>query len=148
MCGGIAVRDHDYRTARVSDATLEVCEPAPALSQVTEGAWEESQRRSQVIRELYDKKDRTLSDAVSAAAQLGCSVSRVYVLLKRFRDDPTVTGLLNRRSGPLLGTTRLSPAIEALVDDAIETTYLSKQKIRLVDLIREIRRRCRSSGVV
>jgi putative transposase len=42
----------------------------------------------------------------------------------------------------------LTVDIDHLVDDAIETVYLSRQRPRLTDLVTEIRQRCRAAGLI
>lgn len=120
--------------------------PTPELSQVAEAAWDQAHRRLLVIRELDRMAPRTRADVAAAAQQLGCSVPQAYVLLKRYRANPTLTGLLDRRPGPSVGLSRLDPQIDALIEAAIEKTYLSRQRMRQAELVREIRRQCHVLG--
>lgn len=125
----------------------EVNEPSPDLTSVPETAWTEAKRRFQILRELAETPQRTKSDVRAAAATLGCSVARTYTLLARFTADPTVTSLLPRRRGPPRGYSRLRVELDVLVDQAIESMYLSKQRPRTADLVKEVRRRCHVLGV-
>jgi hypothetical protein len=72
----------------------------------------------------------------------------VYVLLNRFLADPRLTSLIPRKRGPIQGGSRLSADIDQLIEEVIETVYLTRQRPRLTDLIAEIRRRCRAVGLV
>lgn len=140
------MRSLRYRRRPIT-AAYEVREPSPDLSEVSEPQWQLARERARLIRDLVDKPQRTRADVARVAAQLGVSVPRVYRLLRRHRHDPTVTGLLDRRRGPNAGDSRLRPEVDALIDQAIESTYLSKQRVRLADLVREVRMRCRSAGI-
>ncbi len=75
------------------------------------------------------------------------SRTQVYERLARFIADPRLTSLLPRRRGPTPGGSRLSREINQLIDEAIESLYLTRQRPRLIDLVTEIRRRCLAAGV-
>ena len=123
-------------------AAMAVREPSPDLTTLPEAAWAEANRRSQIVRQLAENPRRTRADVRAAAAKLGCSIARTYTLLDRFIAEPTVTSLLPRRRGPTTGLSRLRPEMDALVDQVIESMYLSKQRARLADVVSEVRRRC------
>jgi putative transposase len=120
---------------------------APELSGVAEPQWVEARRCFPVIQRLSKIPRRTEAQVVAAAAELGYSRAQVYALLSRFLADPRLTSLLPRRRGPTRGGSRLSREIDQLVDEVIETVYLTRQRPRLVDLVTEIRRRCRAAGL-
>jgi putative transposase len=83
----------------------------------------------------------------AAATQLGCSVARAYTLLERYAADPTVTSLLPRRPGPPVGLSRFEPEVDKLIDMTIEKAYLSRQRIRISDLVVEVQRHCHREGI-
>lgn len=126
---------------------MAVREPSPDLATVPDSAWAEAARRCGVIQQVADNPSRTRADMRHAARQLGCSVARAYVLLQRYQAEPSVTTLLPRRPGPPVGLSRLPRDLDALVDEVIETMYLTKQKARLSDIAVEVRRRCHALGV-
>lgn len=117
------------------------------LSAVSTAQWDEARRYLPVIQRLAHSTHRTRSDVVAAAAELGCSRAQVYVLLNRYLADPRLTSLLPRRRGPERGGSRLTPQIDALIDEAIEDVYLSRQRPRIADLAIEVRRRCHALGL-
>lgn len=114
---------------------------------VTESQWNEARRCLSVIQRLAQSTRRTRADVVSAATELGYSRAQVYVLLGRYLADPRLTSLLPRRRGPERGGSRLTGQVDQLVEDAIETVYLTQQRPRITDLVTEIRRRCRALGL-
>jgi putative transposase len=83
----------------------------------------------------------------AAAAALGCGTTHLYALLRRYSADRRLTSLLPQRPGPTRGFSRLTPSMEALVEDAIDTLYLTRQRPRIADLTLEIRRRCYALGL-
>jgi len=119
----------------------------PELSAVPESAWAQARRCFPVIHRLANTPERRRSQIVVAAAELGCSCSQIYKLLRRFVADPRLTSLLPRPRGPVMGAYRLSAEINLLIDETIESLYLTRQRPRLIDLVTEIRRRCRSAGL-
>jgi len=120
---------------------------APELSAIPESAWAEARRCFPVIHRLAHTPARTRSHVVAAATELGCSCSFIYKQLARFAADPRLTSLLARPRGPVRGGSRLSNEINQLIDETIESVYLTRQRPRLIDLVTEIRRRCRAEGL-
>jgi putative transposase len=84
---------------------------------------------------------------LAVAAALGCGPTHVYALLRRYTTDATLTSLLPERRGPDPGFSRLTAEMEALIDEAIETLYLTRQRPKIADLVVEIRRRSHALGL-
>ena len=115
---------------------------APELLSVAPPQWDRALRYLSVVRRLSESSTRTRSEVVAAAAELGCGVIHLYALLGRYQADPRLTSLLPRRRGPVPGGSLLSGEVNAVIDDAIQAVYLTRQKPRISDLLTEIRRRC------
>jgi putative transposase len=120
---------------------------ASELSLVSEPQWEEAHRCLSVIQRLATSARRTRADVVAAAQELGYSRTQLYVLLGRYLADPRLTSLLPRRCGPPRGRSHFTREIDALVDEAIETVYLTRQRPKIMDLVTEVRRRCHALGL-
>jgi putative transposase len=118
---------------------------APELLSVKSPHWDQALRCLSVVQRLLASSTRTRAEVEAAAAELDCGVVHVYSLLGRYQADSRLTSLLPRRRGPTPGGSLLSAEIDALVDDAIQTVYLTRQKPRVSDLLTEIRRRCDAS---
>jgi putative transposase len=118
---------------------------APELLSVKPPQWDQALRSLQVVRRLAESSARTRFEVATAAAELGCGVVQLYKLLGRYQADPRLTSLLPHRRGPAPGGSLLSAEVDAVIDDAIQTVYLTRQKPRLSDLVTEIRRRCRAA---
>lgn len=86
---------------------------------------------------------RTDRKSIAAAGwELGVSRAYCYRLLRRYRDDPTVTQLMPRSRGRVTGRRVLDPAVEPLVEAAIDEFYLTPECPTLAKLVREVARRC------
>jgi putative transposase len=120
---------------------------ASDLTLVDAHQWEEARRCLPVIQRLADHPHRTRAEVVAAAAELGYCAAHVYRLVSRYTADPRLTSLLPRRRGPSRGGSRLPREMDTLIDEVIETLYLTRQKPRISDLVMEIRRRCHTLGV-
>lgn len=117
------------------------------ISQITETQWEEARRCMAIIQPLANSRSRSCADADTAAQELGFSRAQIYVLLQRYLADPRLTSLLPRRPGPDRGQSKLSSEMDELIDKAIETEYLTRQRLRVSDLVLEVRRRCHLEGL-
>ncbi|MBS0396800.1 MAG: transposase family protein, partial [Proteobacteria bacterium] len=124
-----------------------VREPSRDVTEVSESEWADARRRLAVIRPLAENRSRTRADMVAAAAALGCGLTQAYVMLDRFLAEPTATSLIPRRRGQAQGSSRLARDLDLLIDTAIESTYLSKRRVRLADLVDEVRMRCHDAGM-
>ncbi len=116
------------------------------ITLVSEQQWAEARRCLPVISKLANISHRTAADIAAAVNELGRSRSTVFVLLKRYQADPCLTSLVPHRGGPSYGSSRLAAEIDRLVDDAIESFYLTRQRPRISDLVTEIHRRCHAKG--
>jgi putative transposase len=117
------------------------------VSAVEQSAWEEARRFLAVIQPLAQDPRRTRADVIAASKTLGCSRSHLYVMLGRYLTDPRLTSLVPRRRGPGLGHSRLSGDMDALIEDAIETVYLTPQRPKIKTLVTEVKRRCHFLGL-
>ncbi|WP_244571426.1 hypothetical protein [Mesorhizobium carmichaelinearum] len=99
----------------------------PDIATVSPAAWDEARRFLPIIRRLADDPTRTRADVEAGAAELGCGPTHVYALIRRYIADPRLTSLLPRKRGPSAGFSRLENEVDALVDEAIDGVYLTRQ---------------------
>lgn len=118
----------------------------PDLSLVSNAAWNEARRRLPVIRQLAENPTRTRGDVMSAARELGCGPTHAYALLRRYLGDPRLTSLLPRIRGPERGFSKLDHEVDVIIGDAIDAVYLTRQRLRITDLVDEVQRRCLRAG--
>ena len=120
---------------------------APELLSVHASRWDEARRCLPVIQRLGHSTHRTTKEVLAASVELGCGPAHVYRLLQRYLADPRLTSLLPRRRGTKVGHSYIQPEVEAIINDAIDEVYLTCQRPRVMDLVTEVRRRCRAIGL-
>jgi putative transposase len=120
---------------------------APDLTQIPDQDWELARRRLPVIRRLAETRDRTRVGVAAAAKEIGCGVTQTYELLARYLASPRLTSLLPSRRGRKHGRSMLPAAVDEIIQAATDETYLTRQKAKVTDLVREVRRRCRRAGL-
>jgi putative transposase len=119
----------------------------PDIATVSAAAWDEARRFLPIIRRLADDPTRTRADVEAGAAELGCGPTHVYALIRRYIADPRLTSLLPRKRGPSAGFSRLENEVDALVDEAIDGVYLTRQKPKIMHLVEEVQRQCAARGL-
>ena len=110
-------------------------------------SWSLGEERRRVLAELAADERTSTMAVIDAARDLGIQRTQCYALLRRFRQEPTVTALLPRARGRTRGARMLSPEAEALVAAAIDEFYLVRCCPTLAALVREIERRCAEKGL-
>jgi putative transposase len=118
-----------------------------SLLAASDAAWAEAVRRETVIRPLVAMTPLGSAAVAKAARDLGLSKSRVYVLIRSFRNGPATSSLLRATSGPRKGKQKLHFAVEAKIEQAIEAVYLQPERPTLKRVLGELRRDCRAAGL-
>lgn len=110
--------------------------------------WEMARQREAVIRPLADQSSLH-PDAVSEAAQtLNIGRSLLYRLIRLYRSRPQTSTLLLRRRGRPIGSYQLDAQVDAIINESIRNLFLTKERPRLADLMREIAAVCRDRGLL
>jgi putative transposase len=122
-------------------------ERIPDLSVIDESKWEIAKECLPLVRALANKPDRTRGEVAELAARLKRGITSTYALLRRYEVNPRLTNLLKSPPGPAKGFSRMSTLVEAVIDEAISEVFLTRQRIRVSDLVVEIKRRCRERGI-
>ena len=81
------------------------------------------------------------------AHTLKLSRSLVYQLVAQYRKRPQTSTLLLGHSGRPRGLRVLEPEREAVIDNAIQNYYLTRERPRIADLMREIVTVSRQQGL-
>lgn len=117
------------------------------LLTLSESAWAKTKHRADVIGQLAALKEVSKAEADRAAVELGISQRQIYKLIRRYRaGDGLVTDLVVKQSGGGKGKTRIAPEVDALITEVIKKQYLSRQRLSVAVIVREIRMRCKQSG--
>jgi len=126
---------------------MSVAAGTPDLSGVPAAEWLEARRRHAAIRALAEMPGRTRADAEATAAVLGFDISFVYKLLARYQADARVTSMLPGRRGRRSGDLVLAAEVDEVIEAAIDEMFLTRQRVRVSDLVTEVRRRCWTLGL-
>lgn len=122
--------------------------PERGLLTLSDATWAQAVLRSQVIAPLAALPVVGRSQADEAAAQLGLSRRRVYLLIRRYRQGLGVaTDVAPSQSDGGKGKGRLPEPIERLIRERIQKRFLSRPKCTLAALYRDIAQACRSQGL-
>jgi putative transposase len=81
------------------------------------------------------------------AEQMDVSLRTVERRLERFHNDPTLVAQLDARPGPVPGTPRLNPQQEEMVEAAIDSIHLTRQRGSCAEATKEARRLCAAVGL-
>lgn len=110
-------------------------------------AWELAVRRESVIRGLLEKGDLTADDTNEACQALEISLTLLYRLIKRYKNDRRTSSLLPQKRGRPKGISVLAPEVEKLIDQGIANHYLTSQKPSVAKLERVIASEARKVGL-
>lgn len=120
---------------------------APELLSIGNEQWEKARRRLAILRRLAGSTRRTRAEVGAAARDLGLSTTQTYELLSRHLADPRLTSVVPRPRGGVPGRSRLPAEIDRLIDEAIESVFLTRQRPKIADLVTEVRRCCYALGL-
>jgi putative transposase len=118
-----------------------------AVHAASDEDWAEAVQKEAVIRPLAERSKLSRASVHAAAQLLGLSVPRIYALVRAFRGQPMTTSMLARRPGQSTGARRLDPAIDALVEAAIDTIFLKPERPTMKRLFRQVRHDCCAAGL-
>ncbi|MFZ6746486.1 Mu transposase C-terminal domain-containing protein [Undibacterium sp. JH2W] len=119
------------------------------FTSVSEMEWEVAEERRRHIEPLLNN-DYRKSNALADQAALAASVSRatIYRWLAAFRDTGLVSSLILSPGGKGgKRPSRLSPEVEAIIQDCFENFHDTNQNPSIAATIVEIRRRCSNANL-
>jgi len=109
--------------------------------------WEKAAERAAACRTIEGACDK--SKAVAMAAQsLGVEPRTVWRMCERYRAESKVSALIPRKRGRRKGSRFLSPECEAVVQDVIEKSFLTRERPSLGDAIDHLDMECAKQGLV
>jgi putative transposase len=119
----------------------------PESSKGSAAQMDEALRRSETLRLLAAKPRLTVLEIEEAASKLGIRRAYLYRLLAAFRKRPRTSTLLPKAEGRKAGTWGVSPQIEQVVENAIESFYLQRIKPPFAALLRQIQADCHHANL-
>ena len=116
------------------------------VEEIPEELWQVACAREAVIRPLAAASHVGRVEMEAAAAALGIRRAYVYRLLAAYRQRPQTSTLVPRNRGRPQDTRVLDRKVEAVIDAAITGFYLTRERPRFSDLMRDIEARCHSGN--
>ena len=118
------------------------------LLSVPDEVWAVAVRRAEVIGPLAAAGAVGAAAADAAAEELGLSRRQVYTLLGRWRaGEGVVSDLVPGASSGGRGGRRLPEVVEAVIQEVLGRSYLSRQRRSIASVHREVARVCRLRGL-
>lgn len=121
--------------------------PAARLLEIDEEQWAKAVRREAAVRSLASQPRTNRAIVFTIARDLGLSVAQLYRLIRVYRANPVTQSIVANRPGPAKGTRRLPLETEGVIAQAIEATFLRRERPTLEKLLREIRTTCQEADL-
>ena len=109
-----------------------------------------AQKRATILRPIIEseKKGLPVSKALEDAAwELGLSKSHTWSLYRLLKqNDARASALQPGRRGPKPGSKRLAEAVEVIIDRALRSFFLVRERPSFLRVVREIQAECEEKG--
>jgi len=113
------------------------------ISKVNDQNWQVGKQRVDVIKPLAESRICSKKSIIEAANTLQVSERYVYKLIGSYRkSEGILTSLIPEKPSGGKGKHRLTDAQESLIQQVIEKSYLTSQKLRPANITEEIHKRC------
>lgn len=117
------------------------------INEYTDSEFQEIQRKYLAIEPLLSN-NITRKEIEEHAEKVNIHYTTLYRWLRRYQSTGTLLGLLPKPSGRKKGETRLDYATEEIMQNIINTYYLSKQKPSIQAVIQKINIECKNREIV
>lgn len=117
------------------------------IEDISEDDWNEAKRRLAIIKPIIDSKIGK-KEIIETAENNQIHFTTLYRWINRYRETGLLQSLvpLSSMRGPK-GQVRIDEQSELITKHAIETLYLTKQKLPVKAVYREIVKRCKNANV-
>jgi len=151
--GFVAARDvetHELRRLAVVDlnpvvASSSAAPVQPDLAELDDLDWAEARRRLELIGPLLDGARCPRTVIVERAWGAGLDASTLYRWARAYRAAGLLSSLLPYKPSGGRGKSRLRPAVEKIVTEAITEHFLTRQQRTARSTSLEVARRCREA---
>jgi len=109
----------------------------------SEADWTAAKRRFDSILPLLDARLNSGADVRARAVECGVNVATLYRWLRQYKQMPSLSGLLDVKRSGGRGQSRLEPAQDKIIQEAIQTSYLTPQRRRARTICRLVANRCK-----
>lgn len=140
------------QTELVSSTEIQLDKPKGSsvngLMQINDEEWGDAWRRFQVIRPLLGRspRQRTKQEVLEVASALGKDATTIYRWITKWEKSKTVSALLRSQRSDN-GKSRLPETVEAIVQSAIESSFLVRERPTHVELWERVAIECRKQGL-
>lgn len=117
------------------------------LSVISEEDWQQAQRRFTHLRPLLVAARRSRAMVEEVGRVLELHPATIYRLINAYERTGRISSLIPPKRDGGRGRTRLRPEVEKIVQDTIQTFYLSKQQRGMEQTCKEVERLCRNAGL-
>ena len=117
------------------------------LEDIRDQDWDEAKRRLEIIQPILDG-DLGKEEVIMIAKKNNVHFTTLYRWCKKYKNEGVLQSLVPnvKQRGPK-GHIRIEQVSELITKNAIETLYLTKQKLPVNAVYREIVKRCRNADV-
>lgn len=133
---------------RISEVSLNPSDAEPQRTSVIDAIadedWNIAQQRLEIIQPLVHIQGRTTEDVQLVADTHKLHINTIYKWLRLYEADSSLMVLTPKERSDS-GSKKLSAEIEAIIDQCIETEYLSKQKKTVAGVYRVVKLECRKA---
>jgi putative transposase len=120
---------------------------ATDIEDIADEDWKIAQGRFAAIQPFLDQMVSGRDDMKKRAQEVGVNAATLYRWLRRYNSYGTVSALIPLKRGWTSGKSRLSSEMEALINDALEKVYLTRQRNSASKTIEYIEGVCRERGI-
>ncbi len=114
----------------------------------SDAVWAEARRRAAIISPLAEREKISSSLAAEAGEQLGLSARTIYTLIRRYKaSGGSLLSLAPAQSQGGRGSSRLPEETERIISSSLTELYLSRQRVKIETVVKEVRHRCRKAGI-
>lgn len=115
-------------------------------SELTKEDWDTAISRHEIIKPLLEMKNFGRKDVDAIAESSGIHHSTIYRWLNTYYNTGSLVGLVPRSRGWSAGKSRISQEVEDIIQDVIESFYLTSQRQSDKKTIAEVQIRCSAEG--
>jgi putative transposase len=113
-------------------------------SLIPKALWDEANARFEIIKLLLQLQKRTRATVKARALECNRSVATLYRWIEAYEATGEILSLV-RDARTDIGKGRVTPEIEAIISDVIQTHYLTEQRPSVESVIVKIRRHCKAA---
>ncbi|WP_373031439.1 Mu transposase C-terminal domain-containing protein [Sulfurovum sp.] len=115
------------------------------LTDISDTDWKEIERRFMAIKPLLNGMSRV--EIEKHANDMGVHYTTLYRWLKGYKSTGTLTGLLPKKEGRKAGEVRIESRAEAIIQETIQSYYLTRQKHSIQFVINKVFAQCSKENI-